>query len=52
VTFTIGSLTIVTDPATDYKKIKCGDLRPGSGVSGTGVTQTNGTIKATDVKGN
>jgi len=49
-TFTIGDLTIVTDRATDYNKIKCGDLRPGRSVSGQGTTQANGTIKATDIQ--
>jgi Putative binding domain, N-terminal/Domain of unknown function (DUF5666) len=50
VTFTVQGMTIVTDHSTDFTKSKCGDLRRGRDVSGAGVTQSNGTIKATDLR--
>jgi hypothetical protein len=50
VTFTVHGMTIVTDRSTDYTKSKCSDLRRGRDVSGAGMTQPNGTIKATDLR--
>jgi hypothetical protein len=50
VTFTVQGMTIVTDRSTDYTKSKCSDLRRGRDVSGAGMTQSNGTIKATDLR--
>jgi hypothetical protein len=50
VTFTVRGMTIVTDRSTDYTKSKCSDLRRGRDVSGAGMAQSNGTIKATDVR--
>jgi hypothetical protein len=47
VTFTIGGPTIAPDGSTDFRKLKCGDFRNGQFVSGSGVTQPDGTIKAT-----
>jgi hypothetical protein len=50
--FTAGSATIVADDSTDFKKTKCGDLRSGrSSVTGTGVVQSSGVIKATEIVG-
>jgi hypothetical protein len=45
-------MTIVVDRSTDFKKSKCDDLRRGRDVSGAGMTQPNGTIKATDLRVN
>ena len=50
VTFTVQGMTIVTDRSTDYAKSKCTDLRRGRDVSGAGMRQSNGTIKATDIR--
>jgi hypothetical protein len=50
VTLRVNGMTIVTDRTTDYTKSKCTDLRRGRDVSGAGMTQPNGTIKATDVR--
>jgi hypothetical protein len=53
VTFTVGGTLIAADSSTDYnKKSECDDLRAGRTVSGEGITQANGTVKATklDVK--
>jgi hypothetical protein len=50
VIFTVGGMTVVTDSSTDYKKSDCGDLRRGSEVSGAGLTQPTGTIRATEVQ--
>jgi hypothetical protein len=49
VTFAIGIVRIVADDSTDFKG-KCGDLRNGRSVSGRGVLQLNGTIKATQLE--
>jgi hypothetical protein len=43
-------MTIVVDSSTDFKKSRCSDLRGGRTVSGSGLTQPNGTIKATDIR--
>jgi hypothetical protein len=50
VTLTVRSITIVTDRSTEFKKSKCDDLRRGRTVSGEGLTQANGTIKATELR--
>jgi hypothetical protein len=50
VTFTVRGLTIVTDRSTTFTKSLCDDLRRDRYVSGSGMTQPNGTIKATDVR--
>jgi hypothetical protein len=50
VTFTVRGLTIVTDRSTDYTRSRCSDLHQGRYVSGAGMTQPNGTIKATDLR--
>jgi len=50
VTITVGGMTIVVDRSTDFKKSKCDDLRAGRNVDGSGTTQTNGTIKATEIR--
>jgi hypothetical protein len=50
VTITVRGMTIIVDRATDFKKSKCSDLRRGRDVSGSGMTQSNGTIKATEIR--
>ena len=50
VTITVRGMTIVLDKSTDYSRSDCGDLRRGRDVTGSGVTQPNGTIKATDIR--
>jgi hypothetical protein len=50
VTFTVRGLTVVTDRSTDFTKSKCGDLTRGSDVSGSGTTQPDDTVKATDIR--
>jgi hypothetical protein len=47
VTFKVGSTTVAADRDTDYKRSQCSDLRNGKSVKGEGVTQSNGTVKAT-----
>jgi hypothetical protein len=50
VTFKAGSAAVVADNSTDFHKSKCSDIRNGRSVSGTGVVQTNGTVKATQIE--
>jgi hypothetical protein len=50
VTFIVRGMTIVADRSTDYTKSNCDDLRRGRDVSGAGVPQPNGTVKATDLR--
>jgi hypothetical protein len=50
VTITVRGRTIVVDRSTDFKKSDCGDLRRGRDVEGTGTTQSNGTVKATEIR--
>jgi outer membrane biosynthesis protein TonB len=50
VTFSVGGRSITADDATDFKNSDCSDLRNGRSVSGAGVTQPNGTIKATNIQ--
>ena len=47
VTFAIGEATIAADESTNFKRSNCGDIRDGQSVSGSGVTQPDGTINAT-----
>jgi len=49
-TFKARGYTVVTDKSTDFKKSDCGDVRDGRGVSGHGVTQSNGTVRATKIE--
>jgi hypothetical protein len=49
-TFKARSYTVVTDRSTDFKKSDCGDVRNGRGVSGSGVMQSNGTVRATKIE--
>jgi len=49
-TFKARNYTVVTDKSTDYsKKSDCGDVRNGRDVSVSGVTQSNGTVRATKI---
>jgi hypothetical protein len=48
-TFSARGYTIVTDRSTGYKESECGDVRNGRDVSGSGVTQSNGTVRATKI---
>jgi hypothetical protein len=50
VTITVRGMTIVLDRSTDFSRSDCDDLRRGRDVTGSGVTQPNGTIKATDIR--
>jgi hypothetical protein len=50
VTFAVRGMTIVVDSSTEFKKSSCSDLRSGRSVSGSGLTQLNGSIKATDIR--
>jgi hypothetical protein len=50
VTLTVRGMTIVTDRSTTFTRSKCDDMRRGRSVSGTGTTQPNGTIKATEMR--
>jgi hypothetical protein len=50
VTFNAGGRTIAVDGATDFRQSDCGELRNGRSVSGTGVTQANGSVKATRIQ--
>jgi all-beta uncharacterized protein len=47
--FNAGLATVVADNSTEFKKTKCGDIRNGRVVSGTGIVQSNGVIKATEI---
>lgn len=50
VTFTIGKQQVVVDGSTQYKRSDCSDLRNGHFVTGKGTTQTNGSLKATQIE--
>jgi hypothetical protein len=50
VKFVVNAKTITTDILTDFRKSDCDDLRNGSSVSGQGVTQANGGVKATQIQ--
>jgi hypothetical protein len=50
VTFTVRGMSIVADNATKYEKSKCGDVRSGRSVKGEGTTQSNGTVRATELR--
>ena len=43
-------MTIVVDRSTHIRGGNCDDLRLGRRVEGSGTTQPNGTIKATDLR--
>lgn len=49
-TFTVGSKTIVTDSSTDFAKFHCSDVKNGVAVSVSGTLQSNGTVRAAQVK--
>ena len=50
VAFGVDSVVVVTDNETNYDKGKCGDLRRGRNIRGSGLMQSNGTVKATDIR--
>jgi len=50
--FAVDGVIVVTDNATDYEKGKCDDLRRGREIRGSGLRQSNGTVKATDIRFN
>jgi len=50
VTITVGGMTIIIDRSTNFKGSGCEDLRSGRNVEGSGTPQSNGTIKATDIR--
>ena len=49
-TITVRGMTIVVDRSTNIKGGNCNDLRRGRRVEGSGTTQPNGTIQATDLR--
>jgi hypothetical protein len=50
VTFSVGGTTILVDRSTDFKKSNCDDLRNGRDVEGAGTMQTNGSVKASEIR--
>jgi hypothetical protein len=50
VVFVVRTTTIVVNPATNFKKGDCSDLRSGVDVSVTGTTQPDRNILATTVQ--
>jgi len=50
VAIVVDSQVIVVDRSTDFKKSKCSDLHRDREVTGVGTRESNGTIKATDIK--
>jgi uncharacterized protein DUF5666/all-beta uncharacterized protein len=50
VTITVRGMTIVVDRSTAFTKSICSDLRRGREVTGSGTTQSNDTVKATDIR--
>jgi hypothetical protein len=50
VTITVRGRSIAVDRSTDFKKSDCGDLRRGRDVEGSGTPQSDGTIRATDIR--
>src|SRR6185295_4540020 len=50
VTISVRGMTIVVDGSTDFKKGDCRDLRQGRDIEGSGTPQSNGTIKATEIR--
>lgn len=50
VTFTVGKQQVVVDGSTQYKKSDCTDLRNGHSVTDKGITQTNGSVRATQIE--
>jgi hypothetical protein len=50
VTLVVDGRTITVDRATSFSKSNCDDLRRGRAVTGSGMTQPSGTIKATDIR--
>lgn len=46
----VNNLTIVVDRSTDFRRSECKDLRLGRDVVGVGLTQSNATIKATEIR--
>jgi hypothetical protein len=53
VSLTVSGTTIVVDGSTSFSKnASCTDLRRGRDLSGSGTTQPNGSIKATNIRVN
>jgi hypothetical protein len=50
VVFVVKTTTIVTNPATDFRKGNCSDLSLGDDVSVTGTMQPDHTVLATTVQ--
>jgi hypothetical protein len=50
VRFTVDGFMVETDASTDFKKSNCGDLRDGRSASGEGMTQPDGSVKATQLE--
>ena len=48
--FIVGATTITTDAATQFSKGTCANVIPGAIVQVKGATQTDGTVRATDVR--
>jgi 3-hydroxy-3-methylglutaryl CoA synthase len=50
VVFVVKTTTIIVNPATDFTRGNCSDLRPGVDVSVTGTMQPDHTVVATAVQ--
>lgn len=48
--FAVDGMLVVTNSETDYKKGKCDDLRRGRDIRGSGVRQSNGSVRATSIR--
>jgi hypothetical protein len=48
--FAVDGMVVVTDSETDYSRGKCGDLRRGHDIRGSGVRQPNGSVRATSIR--
>jgi outer membrane biosynthesis protein TonB len=50
VTFSVDGTAVVTDKGTKFKFAACDELRNGRGVTGEGTTQSDGSVKATQIE--
>ena len=50
--FAVNGTIVVTDADTDYSRGKCNDLRRGRDIRGSGVRQSNGSVRATNIRFN
>jgi hypothetical protein len=50
IAFGVGGMAVFADSSTEYSRGKCTDMKRGRNISGSGVVQPNGTVKATDIR--